>query len=477
MNYTELFAKARTKADEALAAAQDGRLEDHETLMAEANQLLAQGEAAQKAFELSASISVPVVPAALPVGGPAPESPTMPGLPETAASTTDADVTALRNKAIYQIRYGSEEDAIKAVLIDLHGPDYHGKRLRQYTAFAKFLRRYNVDPTGEDRELLSEIILTPDYALKAIETGKDIDFIKATMVEAIDDLGGYVVPVDFQLEVIRRIVGMTVMRGRARVQPTSRDKVEIPVMAGGDDQYTTNVRVTWVSETPVAGTADTNLTFGVEVISVYDVMAETYLSRNVVEDGAVDLVTELTTAFAEASAIDEDNRFLTGDGDGKPDGILINGLTPATGVSVVNSGSATGLTADGLIDSEYEIPTQYRQNCVWITARRSVRDMRKLKGGDGHYLWGRPELSGQPASFDGFEIAEQEAMPAVGASAYPVLFGDPSGYRIVDRIGMTVERYLDSGTARQNLILYIMRRRLGGKLTHPERWVAQLIST
>ena len=36
MNYTELFAKARTKADEALAAAQDGRLEDHETLMAAA---------------------------------------------------------------------------------------------------------------------------------------------------------------------------------------------------------------------------------------------------------------------------------------------------------------------------------------------------------------------------------------------------------------------------------------------------------
>lgn len=475
MKYTELFAKARVKADEALAAAQEGRLEDHETLMAEANQLLAQGEAAQKAFELSASISVPAVPVALPVDGTTPDSPTIPGIPET-PSATEEDIMALRNKAIYQIRYGSEEDAIKAVLVDLHGPDYHGKRLRQYSSFTKYLRRYNVEPTGDDHALLREIILTPEYAQKAIETGMDIKFIKATMVEAVDDLGGYVVPVDFQLEVIRRIVGMTAMRGRARVQTTSRDKVEIPKMTGGDDQYTTNVRVTWVSETPVAGTADTNLTFGVEVIPVYDVMAETFLSRNVVEDAAVDLVTELTTAFAEASAIDEDNRFITGDGDGKPDGILINGLTPATGVSIVNSGSATELTADGLIATEYEIPTQYRQNCIWITARRSVRDMRQFKGGDGHYLWGKPELSGQPAMFDGYDIAEQEAMPAVAASAHPVLFGDPAGYRIVDRIGMTVERYLDSGTARQNMILYIMRRRLGGKLTHPERWVANLIS-
>jgi HK97 family phage major capsid protein len=234
--------------------------------------------------------------------------------------------------------------------------------------------------------------------------------------------------------------------------------------------------VTWVNETPTAGAADTNLTFGMESIPVQDVMATTKLSRNVVEDSAINLVDELTTAFAEASAIDEDNQFLTGDGVGKPDGILINGLTPATGVSTVNSGDATGLTADGTIDLEYEIPSQYRANCIWITARRSVRDLRKLKGGDGHYLWGRPDLAGEPSTYDGYPIEEQEIMPAVAASAYPLLFGDPTGYRIIDRIGMTIERYLDSQVAQQNMILYLMRRRLGGKLTHPERWGVQLIS-
>jgi HK97 family phage major capsid protein len=213
-----------------------------------------------------------------------------------------------------------------------------------------------------------------------------------------------------------------------------------------------------------------------EAIPVHDVMAETFLSRNVVEDSAVDLVSELTTAFAEATAIDEDNQFLTGDGVGKPTGILINGTTPDTGVSTVNSGAAAAVTADGLIDLEYEIPSQYRANCIWITARSSVREFRQLKAGDGHYLWGSPDLTGEPATFDGFPIAEQEIMPAIAASAYPVLFGDPAGYRIVDRIGMTVERYLDASTARINQVLYIMRRRLGGKLTHPERWGVQLIS-
>jgi len=247
-------------------------------------------------------------------------------------------------------------------------------------------------------------------------------------------------------------------------------------MTGGDDQYTTAVRVTWVSETPTAGTAATNLTFGLENIPINDVMAETFFSRNVVEDSAFDIVAELTTAFSEASAIDEDNKFITGNGDGKPDGILIDGEAPATGVATVNSLSATELTADGMVNLEYEIPSQYRANCIWITNRRAVRDLRKLKGGDGHYLWGRAELAGQPATFDSYPIVEQEIMPAVAASAYPVLFGDPAGYRIVDRIGMTVERYLDASTARVNQILYLMRRRIGGKLTHPERWATQLIS-
>lgn len=477
MSYTELFAKAKTKANEALTAASDGRMEDYETLYKEAEDLNARAEAAKKAAELVDTFNQPAVPATLPTDG-GMAAPTMPGLDQPGTpESAQADIITEMNKAIYQIRYGSEEAAVKAVLVDLHGPDYEAKRLRQYAAFVKYLRQYSVEPFGEDRDLLREIILTPEYALNAIKTGQDIAFIKATMVEAIDDLGGYVVPVDFQLEVLRRLVGMTVMRGRARVSTTSRDKVEIPKMTGGDDQYTTSVRVTWVSETPTAGTADTNLTFGLEAISVNDVMAETFLSRNVVEDSAVDLVSELTTAFAEAAAIDEDNRFLTGDGDGKPDGILIDGDTPADGIATVNSGSATDLTADGMIDLEYEIPSQYRAACVWITARRSVRQLRKLKGGDGHYLWGRPDLAGQPATFDGFPIAEQEILPAVAAGNYPVLYGDPSGYRIVDRIGMTVERYLDASTARQNLILYLMRRRLGGKLTHPERWGVQLIST
>lgn len=467
--YQTLFKEAKAKATEAQTAAEEGRMDDYKSLIAEAKAKRNQAEAAQEAAKVVSDMSAPVMPVSLPTddGG---------TTVQPNGKTADELAIERMNKSIYQLRYGEENDAVKAVLTDLHGPNYKWKRLAQFKAFVSYLRNYSQEPAGEQYQLLREIILTPEYAVKAIETGKEISVLKAVMVEALDTLGGYVVPVDFQADIIRRIRGLTAMRPLARISTTSRDKVDIPKMTGGDDQYTTAVRVTWIAETPTAGTADTNLTFGLESIPVHDVMAETFLSRNVVDDAAVDIVTELTTAFAEAAAIDEDNQFLTGDGTGKPKGIIVGGTTLETGVGSEVSLNANLLTAQGILNLIYDIPTQYRKNAVFILNRAAVLAMRGFVGGDGHYLWGSPGLVGQPATYDGYPLHEQETMPTIAAGNYPILFGDPQGYRIVDRLGMTVERYLDGSTARINQVLYIMRRRLGGQLTHPERWTAQLIS-
>ena len=68
-------------------------------------------------------------------------------------------------------------------------------------------------------------------------------------------------------------------------------------------------------------------------------------------------------------------------------------------------------------------------------------------------------------------------MSDIGAGAYPILFGSLDAYTIVDRLGMTVERYLDSQTARQNLVYFVMRRRLGGEMVETWKTVAHKVST
>jgi len=160
---------------------------------------------------------------------------------------------------------------------------------------------------------------------------------------------------------------------------TSRDSVEIPKMTGGGEQYRDAVRVTWVDETPTAGDAATNLTLGQEKIPIHTVMAETFLSRNLVEDAAFNIVDWLTDSFASAQAIDEDNKFLKNDGNGSPQGILTGDQARAsTTIGSVASEDGSALTADGLIALVYDLDAQYRQNASLVMNKETAREIRQL---------------------------------------------------------------------------------------------------
>jgi len=452
-----LFGQAKEKliAAKALLEADEPDMEQVKGLQDEAAALKARAEALKAVAGELDEIGKPVMPADLP--------------------TDDSDGTTPKPKEetkaanpFYLMQYGDEDAAIKAVLNDLHGANYQQKRWDQRVGFVKYLRTGR----GESREFL----WTPETIRLALEEGQDVKAMKTVMVEAQDDLGGYVVPEDFRAEMISRMAGYTVVRPLARVVQTSRDSVEFPAMTGGDDQYRDAVRVTWVDETPTAGAAATNATFGLKRVPVHTVMAETFLSRNLVEDAAFNIVAWLTESFASAQAIDEDNKFLKNDGMGSPQGILLDDANRST--SSINeevSGNASALTSDGLIGLVYDIAAQYRQNARFVAARATYKAIRKLKTGDGEYLWERNYQAGQPERLLGYPILEQEGMPAVTATYYPVLFGDFRGYYIVDRVGMSVERYLGGEEARINQVLYIARRRLGGQCMEPWRFAAQRV--
>jgi len=309
----------------------------------------------------------------------------------------------------------------------------------------------------------------------------DVKAMKSTMIESSDTLGGYVVPEDWRANIISRMMGLTVVRPYANRMTTSLEVVPMPKMTGGGDQYRDAVRVTWIDEVPTAGTADTNLTLGQDSIRVYTVQAETFLSRNLVEDAAFNLISWLSESFAQAQAIDEDNKFLISNGLGTPAGILTDSQTrSSTTIAEDNSGSNSTVTFDGLKAVPWSLAGQYRQNARWVGNRATWEIVDKLKDGEGNYLWkdkGNQGTTPAPQRLLGWPVHEQEGMPAATTqNNYPIIFGDFSGYTICDRIGMSVERYLDSGTARTNTVLYYARRRLGGKCMQPWKFVVQKVS-
>ncbi len=276
-------------------------------------------------------------------------------------------------------------------------------------------------------------------------------------------------------------MGLTVVRGRARVVQTIRDAAEWPKLEGGDSQYTSAVRVKWVDELPASATvAETNPTFGMHRVPVHTVMARTDVSQNMLEDTPFNMLQILAELFSEAMAIDEDTKFLKGTGGGSPRGILAKrsgaNETPEDGIDSVNSGNASALTADGLIDLVYGLHAQYRQGAVLVAARATHKAVRKLKDGSGDYLWEKGIAAGQPATLLGYPFLESESMPAVGANNYPIIFGDFKGYLLVDRVGMSIKRVEDTTTVGGNKVALFARRRLGGQVIEPWRYQCQKVS-
>lgn len=405
--------------------------------------------------------------------------------------TTDDDPEASTepdsfNKSIYVLQYGETNDAIKAVATEIWGKDYNEKRAKQRRNFEKYLRLGETRMSHDERASLDELIYTPDVIESEVKAGYTVQEIRSNKVdqqESVLQLGGALVPEDSRMDIVQRLEGPTSVRGRARVINTARDAVEFPKLEGGDSRYISGVRVTWAdAEIPGSSTfAQTNFEMGTIKIPVHVVMARTDLSLNLLEDAGIDVVSYLGEQFASAQRVDENEQFLTGTGGGRPRGILgkRSGAekTPEDGVSAVNSGDASAVTADGLIDLVYELDAQYlAQNPVFIGNKQTFRQIRKLKDGQGDYLWSAGLERGAPPMVLGYDYYMDEAMPDISANGYPLIFGDLMAYYIVERVGMAIERVRDTTTVGRNKAAIFMRRRLGGQLVEPWRVAAQKIS-
>jgi HK97 family phage major capsid protein len=391
-------------------------------------------------------------------------------------------------ESVAVLRYGEiDNGAVEATVKSMYGTksNYYEKRQSQKQAFNKYLRYGYGRMSSAERNSLEELVYTEDTIKSELLGGHDVNNIKSNLVvqqESSLELGGALVPEDWRAEVISRMMGFTTVRPRARVVSTARDAIEWPQLKGGDDRHTSNVRVTWIdAEVPTsAEVAATNFETASIKVPVDTVMARTDVSRNLLEDSGVPVVNLVQELFSEAFALDEDEQFIIGHGGGRPQGVLGNRVgnvpSPVDGVSTVNSGHASQLTADGIFDLVYDLPAQYLGGAIHVGSRFTFRDVRKLKDGGGDYLWQQGIAQGAPPILIGYDYNMNEVMPRVAADAYPLIFGNWRGYLIADRVGLTIERVSDTDTIGKNKIALFGRRRLGGQVMMPWMFRVQKVS-
>ena len=305
-----------------------------------------------------------------------------------------------------------------------------------------------------------------------------------TLQEGIDEQGGFLVPDDMLNRIISRKPAPTKVAGRVTRIPTGRDRVVVPkVNYSTDDIYTTGVRVTWTGEVPSSSTVHrvTDPKFGQIGISVYTAMLSMPLTNDMVEDSSFPVVSWSADKFRETVDLTRDDKIINGTGIGQAAGILLdpNGTDqPAT----VVSGGASTLTADGLQDIAWAIPEQYDENCAWVFNKTSTgKAIAKLKDADNRYLWASLDQSGlllpaRERPLLGYPVVFSPFMPNVAADAEPIIFGDLSGYFLVDRVAFSIQ-VLREVYAESNQVVLLGRVRFGGQVAEPWKMKIQTVST
>jgi HK97 family phage major capsid protein len=230
----------------------------------------------------------------------------------------------------------------------------------------------------------------------------------------------------------------------------------------------------WSSELTVSA-EDSSLKYGKKVLTPHHLTGMIRLSRDLVRRTMQGIVTEVQSEMARDAGEKMEDGYLTGHGAQQPLGVF---TAHADGISTgrdVATGSATSITADGLIDAKYKLKAQYRNGLLgavrWLFHRDAVKIISKIKLSDDQYIW-QPGLQlGQADTLLGYPIDESERVPNTYTNGlYCGLLCNWNYYEIADALDMEIqvlfEKYADT-----NQIGYIGRLKTDGMPTLEEAFV------
>ncbi|WP_211341189.1 phage major capsid protein [Paracoccus methylarcula] len=289
--------------------------------------------------------------------------------------------------------------------------------------------------------------------------------VQANLNKGADAEGGYLAPVEWDRTITDKLIEVSPMRQIAMVQPIS----------GSGFSKLFNNRETasgWVGETaarPETGTP----TFGRMTYTPGEIYANPAATQQLLDDSEISLETWLANEVEAEFSYQEGVAFVAGDGVNKPAGFLTYAVGAANAaahpwgaIPTAVAASGTAVTSDELIDLVYSLPGQASQNARFTMNRNTIATVRKLKDGQGNYLWQPSFQAGQPQTVLAYPVTEMAAMPDISLNAMPIGFGDfRRGYLIVDRMGI---RVLRDPFSNKPYVHFYTTKRVGGGLLNPE---------
>ena len=267
--------------------------------------------------------------------------------------------------------------------------------------------------------------------------------------------GGYTVPDEFDRQLIEGLEDENIMRGLVHIIRTGSGEHKIPIIASHGTG-------SWVEEEQQIPESDD--AFSQVTLTAHKFATMIRISRELLNDSAFDLASYIAHEFVRRAGAAEEQAILTGDGSHKPIGLLHATLGAQTGVTAASS---TAITADELIDMQHSLKSGYRRKACWIMNDATISAIRKLKDGNGQYIWQPGIKEGAPDMLFNQRVLMSNYMPLIGAGNKVILYGDYSYYWLAEREGRTLER-LNELYAVTDQVGFKMTERLDGRLILPE---------
>lgn len=303
---------------------------------------------------------------------------------------------------------------------------------------------------------------------KKEKTGRASDDYKEGMLQAlrsnfkqvsnvlqtgVDTDGGYLVPEEYDSRLIDGLTEENIFRALGTTITTSGErKINI---AGSKPA------ALWIEEGGELSFGDAK--FDQILLDAHKLHVAIKVTEELLYDNSFNLENYILNAFSKALSNAEEDAFLNGDGVGKPLGVL----NPTGGGEVAITTAGANISADEIMSLVYKLKRPYRKNAVFITNDQTLAVIRKLKDGNGAYLWQPSLQQGEPDRLFGYKVYTSPFVPQI-ATGKPVLaFGDFSYYNIGDRGSRTFSE-LRELFAGNGMVAFLAKERVDGKLVLPE---------
>lgn len=295
---------------------------------------------------------------------------------------------------------------------------------------------------------LSKTERTVMFFREIVSPGKT-DYSIRALSEGTDSAGGFLVPEDFRAQVIVALEKMNAMRSLCFVIPMKRDTMTVPTV-------TSKPTATWTGERVKHTESDT--AFGNIMLVANKLSLFSRISEELLEDAAIEVEALLVRLFGESIRNAENAAFTMGTGINRPVGLVTH--LDGSAFEIAPAGGAGTLGVTDPIRQFYALPSQYRQNAVWVMHNLVISKLRQLRddsgagAGTGRFMW-TDGFGSTPPMLMGKPVYENNDLPTTrgAGNRSVVIFGDLKNYYIGDRRSMSVRASQDASDGTNSAFL------------------------